>query len=131
MVIGLTKSELIRDEPLLTWYFDVFKEVLNMPQRKLIVIGYSFRDKHINGVIMEAIRKSRLKVYVVSPQTQEQFQNDLLPIHSVNVKEKPFSAEILDSLEGYYGGSVTDLYNASTQQLSAAGRRFFRNARVI
>lgn len=50
MVIGDRKEEQINKEPLLKWYFEIFKEVLFQTERKLMVIGYGFGDEHINGV---------------------------------------------------------------------------------
>ena len=131
MVIGLTKSKLIREEPLLRWDFDLFKQVLTVPRRRLVVVGYSFRDKHINQVIADGIRKQKLKLYVVCPMTQQQFKDYLYPVQGFNVKRQPFGAEIFEGLEGYHGGSLTELYNPSTWELTPEGRSFLRNAGLI
>jgi hypothetical protein len=43
------------------------------------VIGYGFRDLHINAVIAQSIRQPQgLKLYVISPQSPEAFKNELL-----------------------------------------------------
>jgi hypothetical protein len=44
MVIGRGKSEQIHKEPLLNYYYDLFKEVLFQEHRRLLVIGYGFGD---------------------------------------------------------------------------------------
>lgn len=45
LVIGRDKESQIKDEPLLSWYFELFKNTMELDERKLFVIGYSFRDK--------------------------------------------------------------------------------------
>lgn len=47
MVIGGNKPAQIHREPLLRWYFEIFNQVLSRPNRRLLVIGYGFRDLHI------------------------------------------------------------------------------------
>ena len=48
MVIGHGKNERIQVKPILEWYFDIFKAQLAKDDTKLLIIGYSFRDEHIN-----------------------------------------------------------------------------------
>jgi hypothetical protein len=55
MVIGNQKASRIENEPLLKWYFSLFEEVLNRPETRLLSVGYSFRDEHINRCIVNAI----------------------------------------------------------------------------
>jgi hypothetical protein len=78
MVIGGNKPAQIHREKLLKWYFDLFQEVLSCPNRRLLVIGYGFRDPHINAVVAYSIRQHDLKLYVISPQSPEDFKNGLL-----------------------------------------------------
>jgi hypothetical protein len=77
MVIGGNKPAQIHREKLLRWYFDIFQEVLSCPNRRLLVIGYGFRDLHINAVIAQSIRQHGLKLYIISPQHCERFKNEL------------------------------------------------------
>lgn len=78
IVIGGDKPVQIHREKLLQWYFDLFQEVLSRPNRRLLVIGYGFRDLHINTVIAQSIRQHGLKLYIISPQSPEGFKNELL-----------------------------------------------------
>lgn len=64
IVITKNKKEFIDNEPLLKCYFNLFRETLTSPNKKLIVVGYSFKDKHINKVITEGFKKG-LKLYVI------------------------------------------------------------------
>jgi len=54
-----------------TPYFDLmarFQAELRKPlPSTLLIIGYSFRDEHINSMIMEAVNRSNFNVVIVSP----------------------------------------------------------------
>jgi hypothetical protein len=108
MVIGLDKESYISREPLLRQYFAIFKEVLALPNRKLLVIGYNFRDKHINEIIAISIKNHGLKLFVLSPESPKQFVNKFFlrdeeygfPLNES--KEYPFGDLILNGLTGYY-----------------------------
>jgi len=76
MVIGCEKEGRIADEPLLAWYFDIFKEVLSIRNQTLVVVGYGFMDRHINNIIADS-RKSGLRLCVISPLIIENFRNRL------------------------------------------------------
>lgn len=77
MVIGRGKSKQIHKEPLLSCYYDLFKEVLSQDQRRLFIIGYGFGDEHINSVLSEAVREHRLKIYILSPESPKSFKEKL------------------------------------------------------
>jgi SIR2-like domain len=52
-------------------YHDQFAALLSQPNAKLMVIGYSFQDDHINSVIENASRHHRLGTYLVDPQGRD------------------------------------------------------------
>ncbi|MBN2407087.1 MAG: SIR2 family protein [Elusimicrobia bacterium] len=98
MVIGYEKEMNIEKEPLLIHYYDYFKKVLNQGTAKLLVIGYGFGDKHINEVIADAIVKSKLKLYVISPESADEFI-----LKAENNKYRNMDAGVLkEGLAGYY-----------------------------
>ena len=66
MVIGTSKAEDIDEEPILKAYHCLFETALNAGDARLLVIGYGFRDEHINRVIAEACQDSGLLLHVVS-----------------------------------------------------------------
>ncbi|TLY24086.1 MAG: hypothetical protein E6K63_15160 [Nitrospirae bacterium] len=68
MVIGTAKARIIDKEPLLRWYLDLFKAVVERPGQLLVVTGYGFMDDHINNVIADAIRDAGLRVHVILPK---------------------------------------------------------------
>ncbi|TKB67254.1 MAG: hypothetical protein E8D47_05625 [Nitrospira sp.] len=129
MVIGGEKEERIAREPLLKWYLDLFREVLRGPGCNLLVIGYSFRDKHINEEIANAIRKHDLRLYVVSPQQPNDLYLQLNPIHSFSPSAaRPTEAEptIWEGLHRYYPGKASDLIDKRAPTfLTPDGEAFF------
>ena len=107
MVIGMDKESSINREPLLKSYLEIFREALSYPNRRLIIIGYSFRDKHINEVIKDAINNFRLKVIVVSAESPRQFVDKFFGVHGtiprLPSKDYPFGETILsEGLTGYF-----------------------------
>ncbi len=76
MVIGTSKLEDIEKEPILKWYLEIFKCVLSKPNRRLLIIGYGFRDKHINDVILNSIND--LELFLIYPKSPEDFYNGTL-----------------------------------------------------
>jgi hypothetical protein len=67
LIMGGQKAVSISRFPILAWYHQEFRNVLMRPGARLMVIGYSFSDAHINEAIMEAIKHSDLKIFIVDP----------------------------------------------------------------
>jgi hypothetical protein len=65
LVMGGQKAVSINQFPILTWYHQEFRTYLQRPGAKLMVIGYSFSDAHINDAIMDAIKQRDLKIFLV------------------------------------------------------------------
>jgi len=101
MVIGWKKDEIISREPLLKWYAQIFRRVLFQWDVRLLVIGYSFRDNHINKIISDSIRERRLKMYVVSPSDPLIFKNELLT--------RPLGKILWSGLAGYFPYMLRDV----------------------
>src|SRR5215831_9714001 len=73
LVMGGNKPTTMRRHPILTWYAAKFLEFLSQPGARLMVIGYGFRDNHINQLIYEAWKKSNqtLSIFIVHPDGRE------------------------------------------------------------
>ncbi|MFA5829459.1 MAG: hypothetical protein WC843_03115 [Candidatus Gracilibacteria bacterium] len=65
MIFGKNKPRDLEKEPLLAFYLWLFREVLCRDGATLVVIGYSFRDKHINDVILDAVKNYHLRLVIV------------------------------------------------------------------
>jgi hypothetical protein len=64
LVMGGQKAITIKQFSLLTWYHDEFRRHLMRPDARLMIIGYSFSDAHINQAILDA---AHAKIYLVDP----------------------------------------------------------------
>ena len=67
-IMGGNKIREIGFSPLLSWYHQQFEERLYQANTRLMVIGYGFRDAHINEVIMRAVNDRGTKMFVISPE---------------------------------------------------------------
>ncbi|QAU47214.1 SIR2 family protein [Bradyrhizobium guangzhouense] len=67
LIIGGQKTVAIGRFPILTFYHDQFRQLATRPDAKLMVIGYSFGDEHINEVILDAALNHKLEVFIVDP----------------------------------------------------------------
>jgi hypothetical protein len=65
-IIGGNKAVLIEQQPLLKWYNEEFAKRLLSPEVRLMIIGYSFGDSHINRMIVEGVEVG-LKLFIVDP----------------------------------------------------------------
>jgi phage-related protein len=64
MVVGTEKTAAIAGTPLLSWYIDIFKQVLSAGDVLLMIVGYGFGDEHINAAIAEAVERHGLRVFI-------------------------------------------------------------------
>src|SRR5262249_10925168 len=66
MIIGSGKSAAIDGDTLLKRYFTEFNTCLHAGDTKLMVIGYSFSDDHVDRAIDAAV-PTGLRMYLVNP----------------------------------------------------------------
>jgi hypothetical protein len=64
LILGGRKADDIGKEPLLKWYHDELRHRLSIPGTRLMVIGYSFRDQHINDIIVSGIEHG-LEIFII------------------------------------------------------------------
>ena len=67
LVLGGNKAGTIAGTHLLKWYAEEFRRYLEMPDPRIMVIGYGFRDHHIDQMLLEARKKSGLQMFIVGP----------------------------------------------------------------
>jgi hypothetical protein len=63
LVIGGNKMRAIGLSPILNWYHEEFGRCLSEPDSRLMVIGYGFRDDHINELIVRGVDQNGLKLF--------------------------------------------------------------------
>jgi hypothetical protein len=120
MVVGKGKTSQLGDEPLLASYYRLFTRVLQHPSSRLLVIGYSFRDGHINRAIGDAVARAGLRVHIVTPEEPLAFHNRVL-------KEEA-GDEIWQGVAGYHRTTLQTLFplnQAETQEWIALQSNFF------
>lgn len=71
LIMGNAKTGAIQQFPVLRHYHEEFAARLAAEGAKLMVIGYSFQDEHINDVIARASREHGLGTYLVDLRGRE------------------------------------------------------------
>ena len=109
MVIGINKKEDLDQIPLLKWNLEVFKNALR-DNKKLLIMGYGFKDSHINNILADAVNDHKLKVYILTPISPEK-------IRSILIKEfRPRGSNNWEwiwnkGLTGYFQFGVKDVFS--------------------
>jgi SIR2-like domain len=67
LVMGGRKEREIELHPILSWYMSKFEELAWAGGTRLMVVGYGFRDEHINRVIERGAHEFGLRLFVVDP----------------------------------------------------------------
>lgn len=67
LILGGAKAYEIKLHPILQRYHSEFEKSLQQPNTRLMVIGYGFRDEHINKVIEDAVNTHGLQMFVIDP----------------------------------------------------------------
>lgn len=68
LIIGGSKARSIGNYPILSWCAQEFSRMLNESPARLMIIGYGFRDEHINKTIENAATTAGLRLYNVAPE---------------------------------------------------------------
>ena len=67
MILGAEKLRAIGSSTILARYFEYFSNCLCGEPSKLCVIGYGFRDTHINEVLLDAVNKQGMSFFLIDP----------------------------------------------------------------
>jgi len=70
LIIGGSKQQTIGTFPILRSYLNMFEAALMTSGARLMVIGYGFRDNHVNEVLERAI-SAGLRLFIVDPNGAE------------------------------------------------------------
>lgn len=71
MVLGGNKLEQIDDPTniLLNKYKEIFTDVLQKENLKILFIGYSFNDKHWDDLLVDAVQNRNARLYIINPSS--------------------------------------------------------------
>jgi len=72
LIMGGNKAHEIGLSPVLQWYQTEFERHVSNGGDRLMIIGYGFRDEHINRIITRAVMNHGLKLFVISPDGSDQ-----------------------------------------------------------
>jgi SIR2-like domain len=67
LILGGNKIASIAERPILRWFHEVFADYLCRPDTRLMIIGYSFNDDHINTAIKKAVAANGLSLFIIDP----------------------------------------------------------------
>ena len=90
LIMGGDKAREIESHPILSWNFELFREYLCKPDTRLMVIGYSFRDEHVDQVIEDAAVRFGLKLFVVDPLGVDVLNENRNPVALINAESRRF-----------------------------------------
>ena len=99
LIMGGNKTVSIRQYPVLNWYHERLAEFLARPGARLMVVGYSFGDQHINESIMQAANKGNLRLFIVDPNGVDVLDKQN-PRHPIRVR-----GPLQERLEAYIIGA--------------------------
>lgn len=100
MILGGGKAQAIERFPVLRWYSEVFTAALTAPDARLMIIGYSFRDPHINSVLQGAMSKG-LQVFVIDPNgAGAAAATNSVPKNAIGYRPTPFEELLRTALIG-------------------------------
>lgn len=68
MIMGGGKARNIREIPILQRYQEIFSELLQQAGMRLTIVGYGFRDDHINQVLKAAVQQHGQCMFVMDPR---------------------------------------------------------------
>lgn len=103
LIMGGNKAREIGLHPILSWYAQEFERHLQMPDTRLMIIGYGFGDGHINQAIDRAIERTGLRLFVVDPLGSA-FVHKLTPVQ-LGAIYTPISAQEARAQKALIGAS--------------------------
>lgn len=123
-IIGGGKAQAISRHPVLAWYAEEFKNRISQSDARLMIIGYGFRDDHINAVLQEAAGNG-LKVFVIDLNGADAL-SALTPVPRgvAGYKPSPLEEAIRNALIGASRRTLATTFGGDTAE-HAKVMRFF------
>ncbi len=100
MVLGGGKEISIGRSPLLTWCLGLLEKVLCSGDVRLLVMGYSFQDDHINRLIATAVQGFSARIFIWDTR------DPLKLVSNVSIEEPAFPRKKID-LRPYLVGAAS------------------------
>jgi len=124
LIIGGAKAREIGQTPILSWYAKVFEESLEARNARLMVIGYGFRDDHINAAIVHGVERG-LKLFIVAPEGAQiaQWLNPTRP-HGHSMTPTRLERMIEESLIGASRRGLCEIFGNDDAEFAKVMRFF-------
>jgi hypothetical protein len=124
LIMGGVKAREIGQTPILNWYAKMFEEALSTQPARLMVIGYGFRDDHINEIIGMAVQRG-LKIFVIAPEGAEIARSlNPTPQGGVTSVSTPLEGLLEKSLIGASRRPLRDIFGEDTAEHNKVMRFF-------
>ena len=123
LIMGGAKAREIGRTPLLNSYAEIFEQTLCAAGAKLMVIGYGFRDSHINEAIQRGVDRG-LKLFIIAPEGADIARNLNQTRKAAIAVETPLEAMIAKSLVGASRRGLRDIFGGDTAEHNKVMRFF-------
>jgi hypothetical protein len=124
LIIGGNKSTAIGGTPILKWYFDQFQQMAMAGDSRRMIIGYGFRDRHINDILIKAINERGLKIFVISPAGASQAREVNRSYGATIFAKEPLDDAFEVGLIGASQRVLSEIFRASSPEFGKI-QRFF------
>lgn len=126
MIMGGNKSREIGTLPILSWYHNQFVECIGQTNARLMVIGYGFRDQHINQAITHAVDNHNTKLFVISPNGAD-LARSINPTSGASIRVSTELEEVFErGLIGASRRSLREIFGSDSIEHSKVIRFFER-----
>lgn len=124
LIMGGDKAHEIGLSPILRWYHQQLEERLYRADTRLMVIGYGFRDAHINQVIIRAVNDRGLRMFIIAPKGGD-LARTVNPTHRATIRcGTELEAAFERSLIGASRRLLRDIFGGDTIEHNKV-QRFF------
>jgi hypothetical protein len=121
LIMGGNKTVNIQQFPLLSWYHVEFGRQLCTPGARLMVIGYSFSDTHINEAIANACDAGSLKLFIIDPSGVDVIdKRKPRPIRA----QDPFMDRLTPHIIGASRRTLAEIFNGDVVEHGKIGKFF-------
>jgi SIR2-like domain len=125
LIMGGDKLTTMQRYPILRWYADKFLEYLSGAGARLMVIGYGFRDQHINSMLLQAWQSSHFEMFIIGPDGKDILRKVNptynLPTYRREPLEDITAYESTRGLSSTFGGSDPAEHGKLMRFLAASG----------
>ena len=119
------KIEQIQAEPLLDFYINQFQGAINSGKVQLLVIGYGFRDRHINKFLLKAVNEHELNIHIISTTNEEKFK-EILKSTSKEIfwdednRDEQSGTKLCGAIKGYYPYRMNAIFPKNESKTNTA-----------